>query len=234
MRRRIRAYFAGAASASSPRRLRFHTVCSAGCLEFGHFSLNSRRYRRHKLPVGTRFGCRAGGWRARASTRFGGSGRSIRTGRGASGRGASGPSASPSRGRGAMRPDASRTWPRARCFVKLLARGLLTLPASRTRNGHRAQASRPLRLVQPELLPAAAAAAPAAIGGPLRAWPPLALERIATADPLPLPHWRSRPKRPSCQDLSNRLRKQLPKQPTRFATATAPPTVENLVIPAAA
>ena len=37
--------------------------------EFGHFSLISRRYRRHKLPVGTRFGCRAGGWRTRTATR---------------------------------------------------------------------------------------------------------------------------------------------------------------------
>ena len=55
-----------------------------------------------------------------------------------------------------------------------------------------------------------------------------------TADHLPLPQWRSRPKRPSCQDLINLLRQQLPKQPTGFATATAPPTVENLVITAAA
>ena len=55
-----------------------------------------------------------------------------------------------------------------------------------------------------------------------------------TADPLPLPHWRSRPKRPSCQDLINLLRQQLTEQPTRFATGTAPPTVENLVITAAA
>ena len=55
-----------------------------------------------------------------------------------------------------------------------------------------------------------------------------------TADHLSLPQWRSRPKRPSCQDLINLLRQQLTKQPTRFATATAPPTVENLVITAAA
>ena len=55
-----------------------------------------------------------------------------------------------------------------------------------------------------------------------------------TADYLPLPKWRSRPKRPSCQDLINLLRQQLTEQPTLFATATAPPTVENLVITAAA
>ena len=78
-------------------------------LKFGHFSLNSRRYRRHKFPVGTRFGCGAGGWRTRTATRSGGSGWSSRTGRGASG-----PCRWPGRGRGARRPDASRTWPRAR------------------------------------------------------------------------------------------------------------------------
>ena len=55
-----------------------------------------------------------------------------------------------------------------------------------------------------------------------------------TADYRPLPKWRSRPKRPSCQDRINRLRQQRTEQPTRFATGTAPPTVENLVLTAAA
>ena len=55
-----------------------------------------------------------------------------------------------------------------------------------------------------------------------------------TAGSLPLPQWRSRPTRSSCQYPINRLRQHLTEPPTLFGTGAAPPTVENLVLTAAA
>jgi hypothetical protein len=55
-----------------------------------------------------------------------------------------------------------------------------------------------------------------------------------TDDFLPLPKWRQKAKRPSCQDLVALLRQQLAQQRAFFPTGTSPPSAQSMVETAAA